>query len=50
MTLNQLSEKVIPMLLVVMIVACGSAMIELRVLSEKVDMMQKAMMAYHEEE
>jgi len=50
MTLNQLSNKMMPILLSAMILACASAFIELRVLSEKVGNMQKAMMAYHEEE
>ena len=50
MTLNQLSEKVVPTLLIGMILACSSAYLELKELSVKIHYMEKAMTAYHEEE
>ena len=50
MTLNQLSEKVLPTLLIAMIVACGSAYLELRELSVKITYLEKSVAAYHEED
>ena len=48
MTLNQLTDKVMPIIVVAMVLTCGTAVVKLEVLSEKVVHLEKAMTAYHE--
>ena len=49
MTFNQLTDKVMPTLIIAMILASGSAYLELRELSTKVSYIEKSIHAYHED-
>ena len=49
MTLNKLTEKVMPPLMVAAVLTMSVAVVELRGLSIKIEYLEKAMLAYHEE-
>jgi len=50
MTFNQLTDKIMPTLVITMILATGSAYLELRELSIKVTYIEQSIHAYHEKE